>query len=447
MKQRNRITIAQKQRLSLNTSLVSAIAIMKSDAGSIGTWLEDAAAQNPQLQLTPPPALPAIWAPRWHDALSRQSRAGGEPEAMAGPAPGLQAHIAAGLALLRLTPSEMPLALALCSALEPSGWLGAPLSRIARETGARPEALEAVLRKLQTLEPTGLFARDLAECLRLQAREAGDLDPVMQAILADLALVASGDLDLLAAKSQATREEIAQRIRRLRGYDPKPGARFQPGCAPVAEPDLLLREGAAGPELSLNRSSLPSVTLQPVPGPAAGDRAAAREVIRQLESRNHSLLRIGTEILRRQPLVAKQGLHALSPMTMSEVAAALGLHQSTISRLVQGTSVDTGNGVYWLRAMFSPAVRRGGPAGAAMRDALSQMIAAEDPAQPLTDAALAEALSGAGAPLARRTIAKYREILGIPPASRRRQALKLSSATRKRAKNVASGDDPPFAPE
>ncbi|SEC77852.1 hypothetical protein [Rhodobacter sp. 24-YEA-8] len=445
MKQRNRITIAQKQRLSLNLSLVSAISMLKSDAGSLGDWLEDMAAQNPQLQLVPPPALPAIWAPRWHDALSRQSGAGGGTEALAAPAPGLQAHVAAGVALMRLAPAEMPLALALCSALEPSGWLGPPLSRIARDTGSTPAALEAVLLKLQAMEPAGLFARNLAECLSLQAHDTGELDPVMQAVLANLTLVAAGNLEALAVKTGATVEEIARRIRMLRSYDPKPGARFQPGSAPVAEPDLVLREGSSGPELSLNHSALPSIRLQPTTG--AGDRAAAREVIRLVESRNNSLLRIGTEILRRQPLVAKQGLRALSPMTMSEVAASLGLHQSTVSRLVQGTSVDTGSGVYWLRAMFSPAVRKGGPAGAAMRDALTQMITAEDPVAPLTDAALAEALAGAGAPLARRTIAKYREQLGIPPASRRKQAAKLSSATRKRAENVVSGDDPPCPPQ
>ncbi|WP_112311585.1 RNA polymerase factor sigma-54 [Pseudogemmobacter bohemicus] len=439
MKQRNRITIAQKQRLSLNLSLVSAIAMLKSDAGAIGVWLEEQAAHNPQLQISPPPAQPSPWAPRWHDALSRQARAGAGAEMLAGPAPGLQAHVTAALLLMRLSAAEMPLALVLCAALEPSGWLGLPMTRIAREAGTTPVAMEAVLVRLQGIEPAGLFARNLAECLRLQAAEAGELDPVMAMVLDHLSLVAGGDLEALAEKSGTTVADIALRIRRLRRYDPKPGARFQPGTAPVAEPDLLLRDGAAGPELSLNRSSLPSVALHPKA--EGGDRSAALAVIRLLESRNHTLLRIGTEILRRQPLVVKQGLRGLSPMTMSEVASALGLHQSTISRLVQGTSVDTGSGVYWLRAMFSPAVRKDGPAGAAMRDALAQMIAAEDPAKPMSDAMLADALSGAGAPLARRTIAKYREQLGIPVASRRKQAAKLSSATRKQAQKVAPGGD------
>lgn len=436
MRTRSRITIAQTQRLSLNLSLSAAIQVLKFSAASLSSWLEEQAAANPQLHLTPPPALPAPWLPRWHDALSRQSTLPGGMATVATPGLGLISHVTGAVAALDLSAGDQPLALALVEALEPSGWLGRSLAAIARETGAPPARLEALLLRLQGIEPVGIFARDLAECLRLQAAEAEELDPIMAQVLAHLPLVAAGDLAALATKADCEPSEIALRIRRLRRYDPKPGARFQPGTAPVTEPDLLLRSGPGGPELSLNRSSLPSVTLAPDAGtdhdaPAQAGRSEAQKIIRLVERRNSTLLRVGAEILRRQPMIATQGLGALVPMTMGEVAGALGLHQSTVSRIVQGTSVDTGAGTFWLRAMFSLAVRPDGPAGAAMRDAMAQMIAAEDPAAPLDDAGLARALAGAGAPIARRTVAKYRMELGIPTAAGRKRAAKLSSATRK----------------
>ena len=152
----------------------------------------------------------------------------------------------------------------------------------------------------------------------------------------------------------------------------------------------------------------------------ADGRAAARELIRLVENRNATLLTVGQEILSRQEAALNEGSGALVPMTMAEVAAAVGLHESTISRVVAGTAVDTPGGTWWLRALFTGAVREGGPAAGALRDRLARLIAAEDPAAPLSDEDLARALATDGAPIARRTVAKYRAVLNLPPAHRRR---------------------------
>lgn len=418
MKPRARITIAQTQRLSLNTSLTAAISVLRADAAGLSAWLEEQAAANPQLVVGKPPA-PQGWRPRWNDALARMGGIAGGVEMAEGPGPSLSAHVLAETRRLRLSPREEEIAARIIEALAPSGWLERPLAAIAASAGATMAETAAVLERLQQIDPPGLFARDLAECLRLQAREAGELDPAMAAILSQLPLVAAGDLRSLAALAGVNEAGVTQRIRRLRRYDPKPGAAFAQGAAPVSEPDLIVRRGAGGYEVALNRSSLPALKLADTPGEG---RSGARAVIRLVEGRNVTLLRIAAEILRRQPTVPAHGLGGLAPMTMTDVAAAVGLHQSTVSRMVAGTSVDTERGTFWLRAMFSPAVRRGGPAGAALRDALAQMVAAEDPVRPLSDDELARALSGAGAPLARRTVAKYRDMLGIPPAFRRRRA-------------------------
>jgi RNA polymerase sigma-54 factor len=140
-----------------------------------------------------------------------------------------------------------------------------------------------------------------------------------------------------------------------------------------------------------------------------------------IEGRNATLLSVGQDILHRQTGALEAGLGALVPMTMAEVASAVGLHEGTISRVVAGTSVDTPRGTWWLRALFTKAVREGGPAAGALRDRLAKLVAEEDPDHPLSDDALAAALAEGGAPIARRTVAKYRAMLNLPPAHRRRR--------------------------
>ncbi len=427
MPTRSRITIAQTQRLSLNPALAASIRVLRSDAAGLTRFLEEQAAENPALVLSPPPER-RDWLPRWTEALSRMQGGAAEP---ASPDPSLAAHVLAEIRRLRLSPAEMRAAEVLAGALEPSGWLGRPLAALAPEAGLAEPALAAVLARLQTLDPPGLFARDLAECLSLQAAEAGELDTAMQGVLARLPLVAAGRLDRLAAELGVPVETVAARIARLRRYDPKPGARFGPGHAPLAEPDLTVARGPAGWEVALNRGALPALSIAPAAG-RGGGRAGAQALIRLVEGRNATLLRVAAEIFRRQSAALDQGFAALAPMTMAEVGAALDLHQTTVSRVVAGAAADTPRGTWWLRALFSGAPGPGAPSAEAIRAHLARLVAGEDPAAPLSDAALAGALAPETGPLARRTIAKYRGILGIPPAH----------ARRRRARPVVSGHDP-----
>jgi RNA polymerase sigma-54 factor len=331
----------------------------------------------------------------------------------------LTAHVFGLVSGMRLAGHEARIAEALAEALEPSGWLGRPLTWIATQVGAALPEVEAVLRRVQAeAEPTGLFARNLAECLRLQAAEAGELDPAMAAVLDRLDMVARGEVARIAREAGLAEDDIRARIGALRRYDPKPGAGFEPHAAPVREPDLVATRGETGWTVAINRSALPSVSLAEATGPG---RAEARAILRMVEGRNVTLLSVGQEIMARQVAALEQGLGALVPMTMAEVAEAVGLHESTVSRVVAGTAVDTPRGTWWLRALFTQAAQEGGPAAGALRDRLAQMIAGEDPGKPLSDEALAEALSEAGAPIARRTVAKYRAMLNLPPAGRRRR--------------------------
>ena len=421
------LALKQTQRLALNATLGASIRMLRIDAAGLTKYLEDQAATNPHLRLDPPPA-PGLhdWLPRWRGVL----HAGGvvdvidqSPDA----APGLMAHVISATDLLRLAPPERRIADALIDALEPSGWLGQPLSTIAADTGVSVAAVTLILVKLQKIDPPGLFARNLAECLLLQAADAGILDAPFRIILNNLDLLASGDLSRLSKICGVAEGEIMARFRLIRSLNPKPGADFAPMAAgQLREPDLILRERAGGGwTVALNRSALPDLHLDATARGSADQLVAARALHRMLKARNATLLRVAGEIILRQQAALDQGPIAVLPMTMDEIAQALDLHKSTISRVVAGASIDTPRGTWWLRKLFSvPLGGDGAPvmAAAALRQRLVQLIDAENPGAPLSDADLAAQLTAqTGVPIARRTVTKYRMDQSIPVAGRRKR--------------------------
>lgn len=433
MSQRQRIEVKQSLRLKLSTGLLASIEILKADATALNRLLEEQAAENPSLTLIQP--VPQDWLPRWNGVLPGAARVdlphGDAAERMAGPGPSLMAHVLAEIDRRMKSPSERKIALALAEALASSGWIDRPLLAIARELGCKLAEVEAVLVRLQETEPVGLFARNLTECLTLQAQEAGLFDKVMRVLLVNLDLLARGELARLALIAGVAEVEVQRRFRQIRTMNPKPGTAFDPVMAPtLREPDLVVRR--RGPDdwhVSLNRSALPEVRIDTAIGTALS-RAAARALGRMVADRNDTLLRVGAEVLRRQHVALNEGTTRLQPLTMAEVALALSLHESTVSRVVAGTSVDTPRGVWWLRKLFSRSVgpKEGAAAegedalsAAGLRDLLARKIASESGDAPWSDAVLAQGLAAdLGVAIARRTVAKYRGMLGIPPAHRRK---------------------------
>lgn len=420
MTQRNRTNMVQAQKLRLTQNLTTAMRLLQFDAASLTRYLEEQATDNPAIRLDPAPVAPGDWLPRWTGVLPRGGAGVDAAERIAAAGPSLMAHVTDAIARMFPPGRARDQAMGLAMALEPSGWLGRPLADLAAEAGLSLPQAETLLRRLQDIEPAGLFARNLRECLALQLHEAGWLDPAMEVVLAHLELVASGDVAGLSRRAQARPEDILRCLSRLRGLNPKPGTQFDPAAAPVREPDLTATRGPDGWQVALNHGALPALRILPGADPAA--RAAALNLRRQVEARGAALLRIAAEVLRRQEGLLDHGPCDLRAMTMAEVAQTLGLHKSTVSRAVAGVSIDTPRGTLWLRRLFSGAVGGGedAPSGAALRARLARIVAGEDPAAPLTDAALAHLLAGPdGTPPARRTIAKYRAFLGVPPAHRR----------------------------
>lgn len=423
MTQSPRTALTTRASLRLNAGVAASVQVLAQTSWGLRRYLEEQAQENPMLRLETVERDPRDWLPRWTSAFARAE--GREAEGIAA-APSLSAHVMAEVARQFPAGRQRRIADLLADALEPSGWLGRPLDQVAAEAGATLPEVEAVLRRLQDIEPAGLFARNLAECLELQAREAGWLDPVMTVILRHLVLLAQGDVARLAALAKVPEAEVQHSLRRIRTLNPKPGAQFDTAEAPLREPDLIARRGETGWVVSLNRSALPSLAVVPMPQGTADAQvlaqvAGARAVMRHVAARGRTILRVGQEVLARQAAALDYGLQALVPMTMADVAGSLNLHESTVSRAVSGTAVDTPEGTLWLRHLFTGAVGPEGVAAGALRMRLAQLVSEEDKADPLTDSELALRLDDGGA-VARRTVAKYRDLMNIPPRHRRRRA-------------------------
>lgn len=359
-------------------------------------------------------------------APSAAPAGGGLVEALTAAAPpGLVAHVSAQLGLLLRDAPSRRIAGHFLEALEPSGWLGDEVAAIARRAGCTTERALDVLGRLQQAEPAGLFARGLAECLRLQAAERGLLTAPFAALLDNLPLAAEGDLDGLALACAVPRAEVPALMRQLRGLDPKPGAAFGDAPAQIRRPDLLIRRVPEGWIVELDAASQPQVVVrESVAGGDAGALRAARWIDHALRRRNATVLSIAAEIVERQQGFLLRGAAAMAPLTTADLAGATGLHRSTVDRVTAALTAQVGGRVLGLRAFLSAPLPGAGNAAApvataAARHLLARVVSEEDPQAPLSDAEIARRLGEAGVAVARRTVAKYRAEAGIPPQDRR----------------------------
>jgi len=355
---------------------------------------------------------------------------------------GLREHLLWQLELGHLEPRQLLIGRAIVDALNDDGYLGESLEGIAAtlrpEVEAGADEIEAVLRVVQQLDPVGVGARSLAECIALQL---GQLDPATPG-LALATAIALGHLDLVAAQQLAalrrqlrcTPEELDTAIALVRACHPRPGAALQQTRTEYVVPDVFVRRTPTGWAVELNPASLPRVRLnQTYAGMVtrAEDHAVlrtqlqeARWLLRSLEIRNETLLKVARSIVERQSAFLERGEEAMQPMVLKDVADAIGMHESTVSRVTTGKYMHTPRGVLEFRFFFSSAVPGDGGAevsSTAIRAKIRKLVAAEDPAEPLSDSRIAELLSRDGVQVARRTVAKYREAMGIASSGDRRR--------------------------
>lgn len=435
-------SVTTRQTMVVTAQLQQAIHLLQLDNADLQAFLETQAAENPFVGIARPPAPAIATAPRLRadeDDWDRIGRLAG-PEGLS-----LYAHVARQAALLDLDADERLAAAAFLDALEPSGWMTQSIAAVAMTAGVDAAVAGRTLERLQTIEPAGLFARSLAECLRLQARAEGLLSPIMAAVLDNLPLLAAADLRGLARVAQCDMDALKRVLRQIRGFNPKPGTLFDTEVPVQRPPDLIVTRGADGWRVDLNRSTLPAVIVRDdaaermaradrKAGPWVGERlSVARWLARAVAHRNETALLVGAEVVRRQAAFLEQGPSHLRPMILREVADAVGVHESTVSRVTTGMLMQTPQGTFPLKAFFSAslAASEGGEAGsaAAVRHRVRQLIQAEDPTDPLSDDAIVRIIGAEGIVLARRTVAKYRDQLGIASSvDRRRQALLRGAA-------------------
>lgn len=418
----------QSQHLSqrLTQVLQRAIGLLQLSNADLAGLLVEEAAINPALEISLP--MEAREPPRlgWRLLGELAGREAFDGDAYTAQALGLYAHVEAQLGLLVDTHEDVVLAQALTAALEPSGWLGEELDAIARKAGAPPEQAETVLVKLQRgVEPAGLFARSLAECLALQLEERGALDAPMRALLAHLPELARGAAPELCELCGVTPDRLGAMVRALRGLDPKPGSRFDSAPALRRAPDLLVHRDPAGCwHVALNRASAPEIVARPGAAADAEARATARWLARTLGRRNEMVLRVAGHVVDHQRKFLEHGMRYLRPLSNAEVGAALGLHETTVGRIRADLLVQGPVRVFELDSLFGRGrfARHGHEdlSGEAVGALIAELIQAESPGAPLTDAQLAATLERRGIEINRRSLSNWRKRAGFGPARERK---------------------------
>ena len=345
-------------------------------------------------------------------------------------------------AALAFAGTDLAVARMLIDAIEDTGYLTTPLREIADGIGAPLRQVERVLDTLQGFDPPGVAARTLAECLALQARAADRHDPAMERLLGNLELLARGDLKALKRICGVDDEDLRDMIAEVRSYDPKPGCRFGGGGdARTLVPDLFVARTRGGWAVELNAATLPRLIVDrryhaKLDAGGKASRAFAAEcmaganwLLKALDSRAQTILKVATELVRHQEAFFASGASGLKPLTLTRVAEAVGVHETTVGRVASNKSLACARGVFPLKYFFTSGVQAadGGEASAeAVKSRIRALVAAELPDATLSDDALVDLLRADGVDIARRTVAKYREACGIGSSVQRRRQASLN---------------------
>ena len=327
--------------------------------------------------------------------------------------------------------------------LDEAGYLTVSLDEATAALGVDDAIAGCALVLVHGLDPTGVGARSLAECLELQAREADRFDPCMERLIANLELVARGEFARLKRLCQVDDEDLSDMLSELKGYDPKPGLRFGGRTAEAVVPDILVREGGDGWDIALNPATLPRLVVNrsyylEVRGSCDGKDARAwlserltdaNWLVKALDQRQRTILKVASEIVKRQEGFFRHGVAHLKPLTLRTVAEAIAMHESTVSRVTSNKYLNCERGTFELKFFFTSGVASADGESAvsaeAVKAAIRSLIEAEDASAVLSDDTLVDLLRAKGFDLARRTVAKYREAIGIGSSVQRRRQKSL----------------------
>jgi RNA polymerase sigma-54 factor len=354
----------------------------------------------------------------------------------------LQDHLLEQLALTELAPEDKQFAETLVGHINDDGYFAGNLEELAAQMGCNPHRLHDILDVIQEFHPTGVGARDLRECLLLQLDALGQSPQVRLAwtiVERHLETLGGHKYKVLARAVNATPEEVQEAEKFIRSLDPRPGRLFAPELAEYVVPEVVVRKVGGRYVVLVDDDQLPHIRISNHYRQLLQDASTSAEVktyireriragaflIKSIHQRQRTIHRIATEIVNAQQEFLDRGIAHLRPMTMAEVAARVGVHETTVSRTVANKYMSTPKGVFEMKFFFTPGLRMADGTSVSnktVQDRIARLVAEEPPADPLSDQAIQARLQAGGIHVARRTVAKYRLILKIPPSHQRRRA-------------------------
>jgi RNA polymerase sigma-54 factor len=387
---------------------------------------------------TPPPQPPSEWA---NTGSGGSDHGDYNLEAFVSAETTLTDHLAEQLSMATTDPARRMIGQYLIDMVDEAGYLTGDLETVAQKLGAPMVEVEAVLAIVQAFDPAGVCARNLQECLAIQLKERDRFDPAMRALVENLPMLANRQLAALKKICGVGDEDIADMIGEIRRLNPKPGLAFGSALVQPIIPDVFVRSGPDGGWLiELNSDTLPKVLINQSyyakvskTARADGEKTyladclqTATWLVRALDQRARTILKVSSEIVRQQDAFFAHGVQHLRPLNLKTVADAISMHESTVSRVTANKYVATSRGIFELKYFFTSSIASadGGEAHSAeaVRHRIKQLIDAEDAHEVLSDDTIVEKLREAGIDIARRTVAKYREAMRIPSSVQRRRA-------------------------
>ncbi|MBM3523178.1 MAG: RNA polymerase factor sigma-54 [Alphaproteobacteria bacterium] len=352
----------------------------------------------------------------------------------------LREHLSEQIAIDLQDPVDRIIATHLVNQLDEAGYLQADLDTVADTLGCDRARVDETLSKVQRFDPPGLFARSLRECLALQLRDKDRLDPAMGRLIDHLDLLAKREIPALTKLCGVDADDLAEMVAEIKALDPKPGLAFDSTSAQPIVPDVLLRPATAGGWIiELNQDTLPRVLVNQRYYARVSKQVRARDdkdflaeqlqsanwLVKSLHQRAQTILKVATEIVRQQDAFFAKGIQHLRPLVLRDIATAIEMHESTISRVTTNKFLAAPHGIYELKYFFTSSIAdsSGGESHSAeaVRHRIKALIEAETVGRVLSDDGLVDILKAEGIDIARRTVAKYREALRIPSSVQRRR--------------------------
>ncbi len=334
-------------------------------------------------------------------------------------------------------------AIAMIDYLHPSGWFISSTSEVAKELNVDISMVEKVLSKLKNLEPVGIFSQNLAECLKIQLVENRQFNQHFAILLENLNILPSGKFRQISKLCKVSEDKLFQMIKILKTLNPKPAENFNEENVNVEQPDILVTRSAKGWRIDLNGSTLPSVNvdesyIEEMNNYNLDEKGnaftlekigEARWLKKAVDQRNKTILKVTSEILKKQVGFFRHGFSHMKPMILKDISDEIGMHESTVSRVTNSKLILTEWGVMPLKNFFSASISGSENselhAASAVRETIKNLISSEIAGKPLSDDKLAGILNKEGMDVARRTVAKYRDMLNIPSSSQRRKQARL----------------------